>query len=86
MSALDGNKEDHPPSVFVPLLPDRERWDTLVQEIAKAKGQLAERAKAVRPEFDGWLTTAKIEAVEGPLGQAPVISDEPVDLPCRRWC
>jgi hypothetical protein len=118
MSALDGNKEDHPPSVFVPLLPDRERWDTLVQEIAKAKGLLAERAKAARPEFDGWLTTAKIEAtrdldsslaihlpltepegplrgfvdghprewptvntrVEGPLGQAPVISDEPVDL------
>jgi hypothetical protein len=118
MSALDGNKEDHPPNVFVPLLPDRERWDKLVSEITEAKDQLAARAKAVRPEFNKWLATATIKPardidstlsihlplnesegplrglvdgqprewatpesrIDAPLGKAPVISDQPIDL------
>ena len=118
MTALDGNKEDHPPNVFVPLLPDRERWDTLVKESAETKKQLASRAEAARPEFETWLTTATIKPardidstlaihlplnesdgplrgiidgqprewptvdsrIDAPLGKAPVISDEPVDL------
>jgi len=118
MSALDGNKEDHPPNVFVPLLPDRDRWDTLVKETAKTKEQLAARTKAARPEFEKWLATATIKPardidstlaihlpldetegplrgsvdgqprewatvnsrIDGPLGKAAVISDEPVDL------
>jgi hypothetical protein len=118
MTALDGNKEDHPPNVFVPLLPDRDRWDTLVQKLAETKKQLASRAQAARPEFEKWLTTATImptrdidstlaihlplnepdgplrgivdgqprewatldSRIDAPLGKAPVISDEPVDL------
>lgn len=118
MSALDGNKEDHPPNVFVPLMPDRDRWGELVKEIGKAKQELAARAKAVRPEFETWLTTATIKPareidstltihlplveadgpirglvdgqprewatvnsrIDGPLGKAPMVSEEPVDL------
>jgi hypothetical protein len=118
MSALDGNKEDHPPNVFVPLLPDRDRWDTLAKELAKSKEQLASRVKAVSPDFKKWLATATIKPareidstlaihlplneaegplrgfvdgqprewatvnsrIDAPLGKAPVISDEPVDL------
>ncbi|MGL5019003.1 MAG: DUF1549 domain-containing protein, partial [Luteolibacter sp.] len=118
MSALDGNKEDHPPNVFVPHLDDRARWEKLVAEIAGVEKQLAERAVVARPEFDTWLTTAVIEQsreidstlsihlpfteadgplrglvdgqprewpaapqrIDAPLGKAPVISDEPVEL------
>ena len=118
MTALDKNEEDHPPNVFVPLLPDRERWDVLAREIADNEKRLAARAKAARPEFNKWLTTAKIKPardidstlaihlplnetegplrgvvdgqtrewptansrIDAPLGKAPVISDEPVDL------
>jgi hypothetical protein len=118
MSALDGNKEDHPPNVFVPLLEDRERWKTLSAEISGVEKQLAERAVAARPEFEKWLANATIEPsreidstlaihlpltetdgplrglvdgkprewpatlqrIDAPLGKAPVVSDEPVEL------
>ena len=60
MSALDGNNAEHPPNVFVPLLEDRERWGTLAVEIGDTNKQLAERAKAARPEFDAWLANATI--------------------------
>jgi hypothetical protein len=118
MSALDGNKEDHPPNVFVPHLDDRARWEKLADEIAGVEKQLAERAVVARPEFDTWLTTAVIEQsreidstlsihlpfteadgplrglvdgkprewpaapqrIDAPLGKAPVISHEPVEL------
>lgn len=118
MSALDGNKEDHPPNVFVPHLEDRERWQKLAAEIAGVEKQLAARAVVSRPEFEAWLATAAIESpreidstlaihlplteadgplrglvdgkprewpaspqrIDAPLGKAPVISDEPVEL------
>ncbi|NQX01647.1 DUF1553 domain-containing protein, partial [bacterium] len=60
MSALDGNKEDHPPNVFVPILEDRQRWGILAGEIAAVEKQLAARATVARPEFDVWLATANI--------------------------
>jgi hypothetical protein len=118
MSALDGNNAEHPPNVFVPLLDDRKRWEALAGEISGVEKQLAARAAEARPEFDRWLTSARIESsreidstlsihlpltesdgplrgfvdgqprewpaalsrIEAPLGQAPVISDAPVDL------
>ena len=60
MSALDGNKEDHPPNVFVPLLEDRPLWSKLADQIAGVDQQLAKRAEAARPEFDVWLANATI--------------------------
>jgi hypothetical protein len=118
MSALDGNKEDHPPNVFVPHLDDRKRWEIHAGEISGMEKKLAARAKAARPEFEAWLKTgsiepsrdidstlaihlplnetdgpirgfvdgkprewpAKLSRIDAPLGKAPVISDEPVDL------
>ncbi|MGL4400116.1 MAG: DUF1553 domain-containing protein, partial [Luteolibacter sp.] len=118
MTALDGNKQDHPPNVFVPALKDRDQWKTLVAEISAVEKQLAERAAAASPEFDAWLANATIEPareidsslaihlplteqdgplrglvdgkprewpvtpqrIDAPLGKAPVISGEPVDL------
>jgi len=118
MTALDKNQEDHPPNVFVPLLEDRERWQTLTREISGIEGQMAARARVARPEFERWLVTATIKpprdidstlaihlplteasgplrgTVDGlprewptefariaaPLGKAPVISGESVEL------
>ena len=61
MSALDGNKADHPPNVFVPLIDDRERWGSLAGEIAGAEKAIADRKGSARPEFDAWLANATIE-------------------------
>jgi hypothetical protein len=60
MTALDGNRADHPPNVFVPLAPDRERWSTLNTEIAEVEKLLAGREKSSRPDFDAWLANASI--------------------------
>ncbi|MEO5715212.1 MAG: DUF1553 domain-containing protein [Luteolibacter sp.] len=60
MTALDGNKEDHPPNVFVPAREDRDRWTALAGEISSIGKQLETRAATARPEFDTWLKTATI--------------------------
>lgn len=61
MSALDGNREDHPPNVFVPLTEDRARWGTLATEISETDKQLADRAAAALPEYQSWVKTVPIE-------------------------
>jgi hypothetical protein len=64
MSSLDGNKADHPPNVFVPLLEDRERWAILEAESADLKKQLSARSKAARPDFEAWLVNATIGSAQ----------------------
>jgi hypothetical protein len=61
MTALDGNRADHPPNVFVPLPPDRERWSALTTRISDVEKLMAEREKSSRPDFDAWLANASIE-------------------------
>jgi len=60
MSALDGNKADHPPNVFVPLMEDRARWGELENEISSANQKISSRAAAARPEYDTWLVNAAV--------------------------
>jgi hypothetical protein len=60
MKPLDGNRADHPPNVFVPLLPDRERWTTLTTEISDVEKLLTEREKSSAPDFDAWLAKASV--------------------------
>jgi hypothetical protein len=60
MSSLDGNKADHPPNVFVPLIEDRDRWASVGGELAATEKLIAGRAGAARPEFDAWLANASI--------------------------
>ena len=60
MTALDGNRADHPPNVFVPVPEDRERWASLTTEIAEVEKLSAAREKSSRPEFDAWLANASI--------------------------
>ena len=60
MSSLDGNKADHPPNVFVPLIEDRSRWTSLASDLAATEKLIAGRSSAARPEFDAWLANAAI--------------------------
>jgi hypothetical protein len=62
MSALDGNKADHPPNVFVPLVEDRGRWAAIPSELASVEKELAGRDKTARPDFEQWLAKAAVEA------------------------
>ena len=61
MSSLDGNNAEHPPNVYVPLTEDREKWGTLAAGIANTEKEIDARAKAARPDFEGWLANAKLE-------------------------
>ncbi len=60
MPAMDGNVSDTPPSLFVPALADRARWDALQAEIGGAKSALDARTKAEDAGFVAWLQTAKV--------------------------
>ncbi len=60
MTALDNNNAKHPPNVFVPLLPDRERWTALLAEISNVEKRLVEREKSSHLDFETWLVNASI--------------------------
>jgi mono/diheme cytochrome c family protein len=66
MPAMDGNYADTEPNLFVPAPSDRARWATLQAEVGKLKADRELRAKAVDPEFEGWL------AANTPLVAPPV--------------
>jgi hypothetical protein len=94
MTALDGNNAEHPPSIFVPLLEDRARWDELVAEIGSVEKQVAARKAAARPEFEKWLASATIEApreidstlaIHLPLNESEGAIQGVVDGQPREW-
>ena len=47
-AAMDGNVKDTPPTVFVPEMADRPRWDALVAETAGVKAEFDARKQAAR--------------------------------------
>ena len=59
MPAMDGNRHDTPPTLFVPAVADRDAWTKLQAEIAGLKGELQARSKAADADFEAWLATAK---------------------------
>jgi hypothetical protein len=63
MAAMDRNRADHPPNVFVPLMEDRERFKTLNSEIEATENALAERRESARSDFEAWLPAARIAPV-----------------------
>lgn len=94
MSALDGNNAEHPPNVFVPLMEDRQRWDTLASGISDLQKQIAARVGVARSEFDTWLATATIQpareidstlAIHLPLNEAEGPLHGLVDGKPREW-
>ncbi len=55
MSALDGNKADHPPTVFVP---SPENNGKSAQPLKDLDGKIAARRKAAEGDYKKWLATA----------------------------
>jgi hypothetical protein len=55
---MDGNIKDTPPTLFVPDVVDRSRWQVLPAKLAQARKQFDERKESARPEFTKWLASA----------------------------
>src|SRR6266540_338677 len=51
--AMDGNVKDTPPIVPLPLREDRERWEALQGELAKADREIEANRQAARERFTG---------------------------------
>lgn len=60
MNAMDRNNANHPPSLFVPLLEDRQRYPELEAEIAELEKALAKRKAEARPKFEEWSKSAQL--------------------------
>ena len=59
--AMDGNIPNTPPTIFVPRMEDRPKWDALAKQIDTVRGLIAERKKAAQKDFDVWLASAKAD-------------------------
>ena len=57
--AMDGNRKDTPPVIFVPATPDRASWDKLDAKIASAKADLERRKATAKPVFQEWAGETK---------------------------
>lgn len=73
MPAMDGNRYDTPPTLFVPAVADRAAWTRVEQELAALKGELAARERAGGEAFDQWLA------------QASVLTAPPLDFTVRHY-
>ncbi len=60
-AAMDGNIKDTPPVIVVPMADDRPRWQLIGKELADARQQVTDRRTSAQPDFQAWLTAAKIE-------------------------
>ncbi|MSQ92942.1 MAG: DUF1553 domain-containing protein [Gemmataceae bacterium] len=63
IGAMDGNIPNTPPTIFVPCIEDRPRWDVLAKEIGGLRAQIEARKKAAQKDFDTWLAQAKAEQI-----------------------
>jgi hypothetical protein len=63
--AMDGNIKDTPPTIVVPRLDDRARWDRLSKELAEVDQKVAAHKQSAHAEFEKWLAAARPEAVRG---------------------
>jgi hypothetical protein len=58
-AAMDGNIKDTPPTVFVPLMEDRPRWERINVELADTRKQMDRRKQAARADFNHWLKSPR---------------------------
>jgi cytochrome c553 len=66
MPAMDGNRHDTPPTLFIPAAQDRARWPVLQREIAAAKAERQAREKAGEADFKAWLDGAPAHLARPP--------------------
>ncbi len=78
-SPMDGNIQNTPPIVTVPLAADEKRWSEVAKEIPVAKGVMDARRNEARPAFDEWLAKAKPEDVAAEVPTADLDFLAPLD-------
>ena len=57
--AMDGNKKDTPPNLFVPTMADRQRWSELDPAVATVKQRMVARGKDSGDAFLKWQDSFK---------------------------
>jgi len=62
--AMDGNVQNTPPTVEVPLPEDRARWAALTGEKQAAQDRIAHRKKSAHDDFEAWLAKNSAEAFQ----------------------
>lgn len=55
MQAMDGNRADPPPTLFIPAMQDREGWPKLERAIADVRRQAQNRLKSGEADYQRWL-------------------------------
>src|SRR5262249_51802979 len=68
-AAMDGNIPNTPPTIPVPKLADRPRWDVLSKELTALRGKMEERKKTARGDFSDWLKIARREEIASLIPQ-----------------
>ncbi|MES2981168.1 MAG: DUF1553 domain-containing protein [Verrucomicrobiota bacterium] len=63
MTALDRNNAIHPPSIFAPILDDREVFESLQAKISDVDKRIESRKASAKNDFTAWLASA---ATQGP--------------------
>lgn len=61
--AMDGNRKDTPPTIFVPRQTDRIEWDALAAEIPSVEHQIDAHKQSDRAEFEKWLAGASADKI-----------------------
>lgn len=74
MRALDRNEANHPPSIFVSALADREKWKLYEAGIPVKKKELTERVKTSEADFIAWVEQLRKEGA--PASKVPEKSGE----------
>jgi hypothetical protein len=70
--AMDGNVQNTPPVVTVPMEEDRAKWEAIEPRLKKTEAKLQARRQSATNDFKSWLPTAKAKMFTKHLPQ-----DEP---------
>jgi hypothetical protein len=60
-NAMDGNIPNTPPTIIVPRMEDRPRWEAIENDIAKVKAGIGARKNSAQKDFAGWLAKANAD-------------------------
>ncbi|MFO0936843.1 MAG: DUF1553 domain-containing protein [Gemmataceae bacterium] len=61
--AMDGNIQNTPPTVMVPLDEDRDDWKKIKADIVQTRKKLDDRKAMAKSPFEAWLKTANSSAI-----------------------
>ena len=78
-SAKDGNVKDSTPSLVVPAMADRPRWDALPKVIAVASDERTKRKQEAKHEFEQWLASAQPDTLDNDVPHDGLVAHVPLN-------